>query len=72
MNFHSGNGLKIGAKDGRKKNKAAKQEAEKRTVTRNEIFNILFGVEESQAQKDRIENRKNAKTPVQGEDVETV
>lgn len=56
---------------GRKKNKAAKQEAEKRTVTRNEIFNILFGVEESQAQKDRIENRKNAKTPVQGEDVET-
>lgn len=58
---------------GRKKNKIAKKlaEEEKKTATRGDIFNILFGLESEKTNNQSLNNTKKAKIPVQGEDVET-
>lgn len=58
---------------GKKKSKIAKQEAEniKRTATRGEIFNILFGIENNDANNMKSNRVRNSKVPIQGEDVET-
>lgn len=57
----------------KEKSKIAKQEAEniKRTATRGEIFNILFGIENNDANNMKSNRVRNSKVPIQGEDVET-
>lgn len=56
---------------GKKKNKIAKQTAEepKKTATRGEIFNMLFGIENTN--NEASNKTRNEKAPIQGEDVET-
>lgn len=58
---------------GRKKSKLAKQAAEneKRTASRGEIFNILFGIESNNENNIGTSKVKKSKVPIQGEDVET-
>ena len=55
---------------GRKKNKATKQQEAKKTATRSEILNVLFGIDRNNDEKEPAKQRKS-KVPVQGEDVET-
>ena len=55
---------------GRKKNKATKQQEAKKTATRSEILNVLFGLDRNNDEKEPAKQRKS-KVPVQGEDVET-
>lgn len=58
---------------GKKKNKIAKQSAEetRKTATRGDIFNILFGIENEDSNNTKTNKPKKLKVPVQGEDVET-
>ena len=55
---------------GRKKNKDTKQQEAKKTATRSEILNVLFGIDRNNDEKEPAKQRKS-KVPVQGEDVET-
>lgn len=55
---------------GRKKNKATKQQEAKKTATRSEILNVLFGLDHNNDEKEPAKQRKS-KVPVQGENVET-
>lgn len=54
---------------GRKKNKMAKKavENEKKTATKEDIFNVLFGIDNNSGQQ----KSRKVKTPIQGENVET-
>ena len=56
---------------GKKKSKIAKKSTEntKKTVTRGEIFNALFGIEN--INDEGLHKNKNSKVPTQGEDIET-
>ena len=48
---------------GRKKNKVAKQQEAKKTATRSEILNVLFGLESNTNEKEQTKQRKS-KMPV--------
>ena len=56
---------------GKKKSKIAKKSTEntKKTATRGEIFNALFGIEN--INDEGLHKNKNSKVPTQGEDIET-
>ena len=54
----------------RKRAKEQKKE-ETKTTTRNEILSILFGINNEKEENVTHKKEKNAKIPVQGEDVET-
>ena len=56
---------------GKKKSKLAKKSTEntKKTATRGEIFNALFGIEN--INDEGLHKNKNSKVPTQGEDIET-
>ena len=57
---------------GKRKKKLEQQSKEQnRTATRGEIFNILFGIENTSSNDTKINKRRSEKIPVQGEDVET-
>lgn len=58
---------------GKRKSKIAKQAAkeEHKTATKGDIFNILFGIENDNANSSRFERTQKSKIPIQGEDVET-
>ena len=57
---------------GKRKNKIAKQSTDKKkTATRGEIFNILFGIEGTDTDNIKINKNRNTRVPIQGEDVET-
>ena len=43
---------------GRKKNKVAKQQEAKKTATRSEILNVLFGLESNTNEKEQTKQRK--------------
>ena len=55
------------------KRKMAKEQKEEgtKTTTRNEILSILFGINNEKVENVTHKKEKNAKIPVQGEDVET-
>ena len=56
---------------GKKKSKIAKKSTEntKKTATRGEIFNALFGIEN--INDEGLHKNQNSKVPTQGEDIET-
>lgn len=51
--------------------KKKKVQKNKKTVSRGEIFNILFGIEDNMQESKEYYKTKKQKVPIQGEDVET-